>query len=268
MDVVVISLRSATERRHAASKYLNVVPVTYEFFDAVSGTVAWQGAMRRVDAREYRLNTCRDPVPGELGCHESHRAVWQLAVDRGRPLVVLEDDFMPLPGFHRSLATLDRLMDDCDFVRLEPIRRRRAPLKRCRPVAYRLRAIGGFELLYLSDVPACLTGYAISPRGAERLIRASRRIVAPVDKFVQRTWVHGVAVHAVNPPILQASALATESMIGPRTHLKHRNSRLLLARLLYKGLGELQRLRFDRQQLARATPSRIREISTLAPLKR
>jgi glycosyl transferase family 25 len=268
MDVVVISLRSATDRRRATSKHLGALPVDYEFFDAISGTVASRNAMQRVDARAYRLNACRDPVPGELGCYESHRGVWQLAVERGRPLVVLEDDFMPLPGFERSLVTLDRLMHECDFVRLEPVRRRRrAPLKRCRPIAYRLRAIGGFELLYLSDVPACLTGYAISPRGAARLLKASRTIVAPIDKFVQRTWVHGVAVHALSPPIVRSSALATQSTIGSRKHLKRRDPLLLLERLLGKGLGELRRLKFDRQQLARGTPSRILEGSTLAALK-
>lgn len=267
MDVVIISLRSATERRRAASKHLDALPVAYEFFDAIPGTAASRDASRRVDARAYCLNTCRDPIPGELGCYESHRAVWQLAVDRDRPLVVLEDDFMPLPGFDRALATLDRLMVECDFVRLEPIRRRRSPLKRCRPIAYRLRELGGFELLYLSDVPTCLTGYAISPRGAAQLLRASRTIVAPIDKFVQRTWVHGVAVHALNPPIVQTSALGLQTMIGKRKHLKRRDPRLLLQRLLYKGLGELRRRKFDRQQLAGATPSRIHEASKLAPQK-
>jgi glycosyl transferase family 25 len=267
MDVVVISLQTAAERRRAASKHLSALAVSFEFFDAIPGTDASRDTTRRIDARAYRLNTCRDPLPGELGCYESHRAVWRLAVDRGRALVVLEDDFELLPEFGRSLAMLDRLMEDCDFIRLEPMGRRRAPLKRCRPIAYRLRAIGGFELLYLSDVPACLTGYAISPRGAKRLLRASSTIVAPIDKLVQRTWTHGVAVHALNPPIVQTSALAAQSTIGSRKQLKRRDPRLLLARLLYKGLGELRRLKFDRQQLARATPSRVHEINTLASLE-
>lgn len=261
MQIVVISLRDAASRRSAVLKELDSVGVDFEFFDAISGERASETRSQALDVHTFRLNTQRNPISNELGCYASHRGVWQLAVDRGQPLIVLEDDFTTLPPFMRALPVLDRLMYEYEFVRLESLQRRhRAPLKRVRPIAYRLRNIRGFELLYVSDVPTCLTGYAISPRGAERLLRASRTIVAPIDKFVQRTWEHGVPVHALRPAIVTPALQHGGSTIGARKHLKQRNPRLLLARSLYKIRGEIQRLRFDREQLARAMPARLRDV--------
>jgi hypothetical protein len=73
----------------------------------------------------------------------------------------------------------------------------------------------------------------------------------------------------LHPPIVVTSELSATSTIGARRDLKSRHPALLLARAVYKGLGELQRLRFDRKQLSHAAPSGgIHEIDALLPAKR
>jgi len=49
---------------------------------------------------------------------------------------------------------------------------------------------------------------------------------------------------------VQPAEWAAQSTIGRRSR-KSTNSALLLARALYKGVGELRRISFDRAQLAR-----------------
>lgn len=251
LDIVVISLPSARQRRISARAQLTRLGLTFEFFDAVDGSVPFRAGFGKLDRIAFRLNTQRDPLPGEIGCFASHRAVWNRCIELDSPVLVLEDDFELLPRFSAALPTVTELIHKHGFIRLERIDRRRALGKRGRPIAYELERRSGFRLVYLSDVPTCMTAYAISPEAARQLIAASATLGAPVDKFMQRTWAHRTPVFALLPAIVRASPHSRSSTIGDRRPLKSHAPHLLLARAVYKGIGELRRIGFDRLQLRR-----------------
>jgi glycosyl transferase family 25 len=235
-------------RRNHALRQLRGLGLEFEFLDAVDGASAARHHFDTFDAISFKLNARRDPLPGEIGCYASHRRLWQVCAARNEPILVLEDDFKLLPGFAEAIPAVTSYSKYHDFLRLGPIGRRRALLKKLWRPAYEVSARDGYRVLYLSDVPTCLTAYAINPRGANRLLAASRHLTAPVDKFLQQTWQHRTPVFALHPAIVRPAEWATESTIGRRSR-KSNNPALLLARALYKGVGELRRLFFDRAQL-------------------
>jgi len=185
--IYVVSLTSAVARRARAARQLHGLGFDFEFFDTVDGSNGAQRHFDAVDASSFRLNARRDLLPGEIGCYASHRSLWKICVRLNEPIVVLEDDFELLLIFAEAFSELESLAKYHDFLRLEPISRRRAPLKKFLTPAYEVLSRENVRVLYLSDVPTCLTAYAINPRGAKRLLDASRCITAPVDKFLQQT---------------------------------------------------------------------------------
>ncbi len=255
MRVIVISLPDAADRRRSASEQLTVLGVDFEFFDAFDASTRISSHFVEFDERAYRLNCQRDPLPGEIGCYASHLNLWKQCAASHEPTLILEDDFEALPGFVEALSIVELLLAEHGFIRLEPFDRSRAAGKRIRPAARALGAEGRFTLHYVSDVPTQLTGYAVSPTGAARLAEASARLVAPADKFVQRTWDHGVPIFALSPAIVRTGPHSGRSTIGDRRALKSRRPSLLLARAAYKGFGELRRIGFDRAQRKRMTRS-------------
>jgi len=247
MDVVVISLLRATERRAAARRQLEAHGIDFEFFDAVEGSVEAPPDVGPIDEERYLLNTLRKPLPTELACYASHRRVWQLCAERDRPVVVLEDDFELLDHFSSALAATAELIEEFGFIRLESHARSKRKTDQRPQLIRRLRE---FELLFLTDVPLCMLAYALSPAAARRLWRAATPITAPVDKFLQFVWEHETPIHALAPASVVASQLHASSTIGSRAK-KTYDLRVRLRRATRKYAGEIKRRRFNRAYLGR-----------------
>ena len=249
MRILVISLRRAKARRAAvAAQFGNSIAL--EFLDAIEGS-ALQVRDLTLDEAQYRLNTRRAPLPAELGCYASHRLAWQRCVDQNEPLIIMEDDCELAPEFGAALQLLEPLARRFGFIRLESTERFQPVRKHLRRRTHRLLERDRFELHYLADVPLCMLAYAINPTTAEALIRASATVIAPVDKFMQRTWQHGQPVFALTPAVVAPSPReAAHSYIGDRSR-KSRELPLLLRRLAYKSVGELRRWAFNRRELKR-----------------
>jgi glycosyl transferase family 25 len=238
----------------------------FRFFDAFDGVTA-PAQFSAIRSFAFLINSRRRPLPTEIACFASHRALWQRCVELGEPIVVLEDDFDLLTcDFAASLKRLDALTREYGFVRLESCSRPRVrnPIRswlRPDPPIYKLRENGidrNHGLYYLADPPTSMVGYAIGPAAATRLIAASESVGAPVDRFMQRTWKHGVPLFGVEPPLIGASAVADVSTIGART--RSRNVALMLLRLLSSVHGKIRRAQFNRRWL--------RRLGVVSPAKR
>jgi len=248
MKIFVISLTDASRRRASAVDQFKQIGLEFEFFDAVECVGCTSEYFNDINRRLYRLNTLRDPLPGEIGCYASHLALWRICVAMNQPIEILEDDFQLAAGFSEAIREIETLTNTYGFIRLQSIERGRKPLKKLRPAAYELFSYKGRKLLYVSDVPLCMLAYAISPAAASSLLKASATLIAPVDKFLQQTWVHMTPIYALDPAVVALSSHAESSTIGTRPR-KSLNPGLLLGRALYKGLGELRRYGFDKKQL-------------------
>ncbi|MGB5166132.1 MAG: glycosyltransferase family 25 protein [Woeseiaceae bacterium] len=251
MKVFVISLKNAAERRAAGSRQLDAAGVRFRFFDAAEGAESLNTCFTGIDRRLYRLNTLREPLAAEIGCYASHLGLWKKCVELQESILVLEDDFHLEEGFAGALPTIHELADQYGFVRLERFHRWRKRAKNhLAPATLQIVNRDEVQLHYVSDVPLCATAYALNPEAARSLINASAKLIAPVDKFLQKKWIHGVPIFALSPTLVKVSALASDSTIGTRQR-KSRNPALMVSRIFYKWSGELQRVRFDRKQLHR-----------------
>lgn len=249
--IVVISLADAAERRASMRRQFERAGVGFEFLDAVRGDQDFARHFADYDARRYRLHCRREASPGEVGCYASHLRLWTQCAAGSEPYVILEDDARLEPGFPQALALLEKLLPRHGFVRLEGLTRpRRLARLRDRPALYPVAEHGRFHLAYVSDVPLCTMAYAVSPTAAAALARHSARLSSPVDKFLQRTWEHGVPVFGLSPSVVVPATQITGSTIGPRP-AKSWHPALLLRRLAWKTGARLRRRRFDQAQLRR-----------------
>ena len=256
MKIFVISLRTTEVRRAEASEQMAKCGVTFKFFDAVEGAAGHADWFAGIDHRLFQLNTRRyDPTPGEIGCYASHLSLWKWAISHYRPVVILEDDFQLEPGFAEIINDLEPLVNEFGFIRLHSMHGPRALLKRLRPAACEVFRRNGLSVHYLSDPPLYALAYAISPEAARTLTRASSTLFAPVDKFLQHTWVHETPIYALSPALVSMSPQAEHSTIGGRRD-KSINPFVLLRRTIYKGAGEFRRYGFDRKYFARMSDSR------------
>jgi len=55
----------------------------------------------------WRVKVMRDRTPGAIGCHCSQRAIIQRAIDRGRNVLVMEDDVVWCDDLPERVATLE-----------------------------------------------------------------------------------------------------------------------------------------------------------------
>lgn len=248
MKIFVISLKDAAARRASATEQLEQTGLEWEFFDAIGTADDPTSYFDEIDSRLYSLNTLREPLLSEIGCYASHLALWHVCIQLNRPIAILEDDFQLAPNFSDVVERVETLVNDLGFIRLETFKRKRRFLSAVRPAFYRVFEDGELRLYLLSDIPLCALAYAISPAAAASLVKASTSLIAPVDKFLQKTWIHKTPIFAVSPTAVDKSRDASVSTIGVRQRKSQRLG-LLLRRALYKGLGELKRFNIDKKHL-------------------
>jgi glycosyl transferase family 25 len=190
LKIFVISLPSSLERRALVAQKLGERKLPFAFIDAVDGRVDRHPYLQRYDEKSFLVHRRRKAAPGELGCYVSHLLAWEKCVALGEPIVVLEDDFQLTPDFEAGLAYLERFADRVSFVRLEPLEKHTV-----------LTSDKGerFSLVKQLDVGMCMTGYVITPRGAQRLLEHAATIRAPIELFMKYTFDHGELIHAIVP---------------------------------------------------------------------
>jgi len=253
VKIFVISLRGEQARRAYVQRELSDAGLPFRFFDAIEGKVA-KSHFSAIHPWSFLINARREPTLGEMGCYASHRSLWRHCVELGEPIIVLEDDCELAPGFAAALKRIEAFARTYGFVRLEHCRRPRKinslrlmfrPHKPVHPITQD----GELTLYYLADPPTGMVGYAVSPGAAAKLVAASEALDAPVDRFMQRTWEHGVPLFGIEPPLVGIAPLSSASTIGART--RTRNPVVVLIRVLVSGQAKIRRWRFNFSWLRR-----------------
>jgi glycosyl transferase family 25 len=132
----------------------------------------------------YRLSA------SEMACFMSHRLAWWACATEDRPVLVLEDDFLLRPSFVASIRGALAARETWDILRMQELIETNA-------VAV-ARHDGTVFVKNLAD-PWGATAYIAQPASARRLLAHSRRIIEPVDTFLERSRQHGQRLLAVLP---------------------------------------------------------------------
>jgi glycosyl transferase family 25 len=207
IDVRVISLRSATDRRAALERQFSTQELDWAFFDAVEGVPADTDAVYDRELR-HRLKDGVDLSRGELGCFFSHRTLWQRCAEAGRPLLILEDDVRIECDLKKVLALALEHNDAYDLLRLHGSIPRKPRLIR------QLDDQLGLAKFYKD--PLDTAAYLVKPETAAVLVRKSRRIFMTVDNFLAAGWIHRQRIRALYPYPVRLSTLHDSSTIGNR----------------------------------------------------
>jgi len=246
MKIFVINLRDRFDRRENVIRNFAELPVDYELYPAIEG----EGALREhFSGRRYwvcLLEAGRSASSGEIACYASHLSLWKKCVELALPIVIMEDDFRITPGFLGALKYIEGKIDECGFVRMEPLEQRWAQKKNLAAV---LAGSGdGYRLLYQRMPSVRATGYAISPKCAQALVSVSDRFVGPVDFMIRRCWVHGQPLFAIDPPPIQLAEVSRTPSIKGRKKSFVRNL-IMPMRLVYRYLERRRAVRHSARQL-------------------
>lgn len=118
-------------------------------------------------------------TPGELGCFESHRRIWQNMVDEGTPAAcVLEDDMLLADDF-ATLDIPDAILNTLDLVKVDYDPTSQPCYGAERIPVTDMRSIS--RMLVTERSTGC---YIVTLRGAGRLLAGTRNYMLPVDTMM------------------------------------------------------------------------------------
>jgi glycosyl transferase family 25 len=195
LDIVVISLKRAKERRSAIEAQFARLGIDFTFFDAVDGKLG-HDLFSKFDANKAKAIGEIPLSPGHLGCYASHYLVWQRCVESRRPLIVLEDDAILFEApFLRFLCSSPDLPEEIECVRLFASKSRNTTSL---PVLEKDGlSIGKFLRGHKSA-----TGYYLTPSAAKKFLEYGERWAEPVDIEMDQFWANKVECFGVIDPHL------------------------------------------------------------------
>lgn len=115
MKNFVISLTSATERRHHIEQQFQSKQIPFEFFDAIS-----HSEVEKTSIQLGLHGVDHNMSQGEMACLLSHVSLWQLAVTERLPhIAIFEDDVYLGQTAAKFLLNDAWIPQACDIIKLE-----------------------------------------------------------------------------------------------------------------------------------------------------
>jgi glycosyl transferase family 25 len=207
--VYVISLAGAMQRRAACKRVLDLIGLSFEFFDAIDGVrlsedevAAAYDALR--NSRQYK----RPLSLPEIGCYLSHYALWRRIVEQNLSgAVILEDDFDADENLKQVVEAIQSAAPSGAMVKLFS----RKPV-----TGVTVAMLQGERRLLAPDrVPGLTLGYALDCTAAETLLVNALPFARPLDMDIKHWWEFSLPVLLVDPPPLRISELSLGSSITP-----------------------------------------------------
>lgn len=165
-DILVISLPEHKRRKSFYDNWKNI-SIDYKFFDAVNG---WEN--KKDTPISSRFN--RVLRPGEIGCVESHRAIWKKYQDNPEGVIIFEDDLLPNNNSDNIYLYIEtaKTIKDLEFLYLAQLRgTQETNHTECKNIE-----------LCKTNYPFWGTGaYWISPEGMKRCLSLTENLDTAAD---------------------------------------------------------------------------------------
>lgn len=209
MKIYVISLATSTNRREKMSQELSRLDLEFTFFDAINGhtseIIDYDDAKRMWEKGHALTN-------GEQGCFASHRALWNVCLNTGEPLLIMEDDLECSDSLKLALIELEGKIQQFEYIRLG--RGTCSTLPGVGSWMHMLNFGDNHSIVKYMKGPSCAHAYILSPTAAEKFLSASLEWFWPVDDFMDKEYLHQVANYGIEP--LLAWQNGDDSDIGDR----------------------------------------------------
>lgn len=195
MNVYVINLPEAEERRAFQQRQLTALGLSHQFVDAVNKNEVSQ-VLDGIPCDLWE----RALMPTELACFASHHRVWQRIVHDNVPALVLEDDVLLSSRVPQFLALAESRLQFFQHLSLETRLRHKliGPIQALTPDL-------GYARLYRDRTGAA--AYILWPSGAQRLLaQAQIKGAALADAFIANDY--GLLSFQAVPPLAIQSDIA------------------------------------------------------------
>ncbi|MCK7608046.1 glycosyltransferase family 25 protein [Acinetobacter portensis] len=195
MQNLVISLKTAIDRRKHIKEQFESKNIAFQFFDALTPDLA------RPLAEKMKLNISNEDLsPGELACFMSHISIWQKIVDENIPyLAIFEDDIFLGEQADRILNSYEWIEKDWDIIKLEAFADRLFLAKEISCIKNTQRTIRKLNGKNLGTA-----GYILSQKGAKAYLDyVSARPLIPLDEMMFDIFIkeNKVSIYQVCPAI-------------------------------------------------------------------
>ena len=183
LQIRIISLQRAVERRQHVQEQLEPLGLNYRIIDAVDGKLLPKSEIEQIyDAVSAQSIRGKNLSSAEIGCALSHIRLYREIVDAGiDAMLIMEDDIVVNKSIVSALDNYHLFPDGWDmiFFGCDP---RRAILK---SIPCGKTFSDGFELKHARGTgPVTLThAYAISNHGAAKLLNMTSSIHKPIDYY-------------------------------------------------------------------------------------
>lgn len=196
IDVVVISLVDAIERRRHIQSAFEAAGVDFRFFDAVNGRALNEADLKSCNPAMSKSGFKRPLSLPEIGCYLSHYRIWQsICQTKAAWTIVLEDDSEIKPSFAGLLSEIAALRLDPAIIQLNDTNS---------TVIRRLaRLTERHELVELWIARRSSCGYAINHAGAQQMARLALPFSRPIDIDMKHWWEFGIEMLAVKPSVVR-----------------------------------------------------------------
>ncbi len=176
MRNVVISLKSATDRRHHINQEFQNHNIDFEFFDALTPDIAQDYARALgFDIMSASLTS------GELACMMSHVAIWKKAIDEKLPYVTIFEDDVYLGEDAEALLNSNNWIEaDWHIIKIEAFAKRALLSNKINQVLSNKR-----QVRQLMGKNLGAAGYILSTKGAKCFYDfLSQSYLQPIDEII------------------------------------------------------------------------------------
>lgn len=230
MRIILINLDGDTERRRRVEGRLRALGLDWERLPAVDGRRLTPSHEVLVDRKEQAARGLRIS-PGEIGCWLSHRAAQRkIAEGPERMALILEDDL----DVHEDLPDVLARIEQGAAGRFDVAYLHRCKLKR-RYSPVRLLG-GGHTLGFVRPADSGTLAYVMTRDAARRYIERVPRMVHIADHALYQSWVHGLVVCSIDPPVvlhrdegrssIAARPLGSPAPSGPRPFMRRKRHQI------------------------------------------
>ncbi len=194
IDVVVISLVDALERRRQVQSDFEAAGVEFRFFDAVNGKSLNDAELASYNPGTKSAGFKRPLSLPEIGCYLSHYRIWQsICQTKTAWAIVFEDDVEIGPSFANILSGIGALGADPAIIQLNDSNS---------TVIRRLSRLTENHVLVDPWIARRVTcGYAINHAAALQMATLALPFSRPIDIDMKHWWEFGIEMLAVQPAV-------------------------------------------------------------------
>lgn len=200
LPTYIINRKKDAERRQVMSDRLEDMGLNYKFFEAVDGHAFNAHESELYDGGRRRRYFGRDLTVGEIGCLLSHRAIYEMMVEKKTSrALILEDDTIFDTDFPVVLQAVLNISVEWDLVRF-------LNSKKILKSSHRVinKDVGGYALYQIQATPGGAFAYILTLKAAKELLLHTQKNWLPIDIWHGWVWKTNLKVLSMLPSPVRA----------------------------------------------------------------